>query len=360
METINVLCTARFTDEQLRKLKDVSDRLAVGQITCKTADDVTAALEGENVHVLYTYAGPKTLEHAPDLKWVQLHSAGADHLIDTPIWGTDIPITTASGIHTITIGEYVIASMLAFTRHVPRMVEYRMKSEWPEGRWEKFLGRTLRGSTICIVGYGSIGREVARLAKGFGMRVLAIKNNPGERQDRGFTLPGTGDPEGAIPEAVYPPEELRDVLAGSDFVVVSLPSTKASKKMIGDKEFDAMPEHAYLVNVSRGDVIDEGALAVGAEGRPHRGSGAGRVRKGASACGQPALGTRKCDPISARIGIYTRVRRLFNRRIRREPEAVFGRRGPVEPCGSQIGLLIQGGLRNGSFLLTIIRSPCYN
>ena len=261
MEAINVLCTARFTDEQLQKLKAVSDRLAVSQITCKTADDVTAAIEGENVHVLYTFQGPKTLEHAPELKWVQLHSAGADHLIGTPLWQTDIPITTASGIHTITIGEYVVTSMLAFTRHVPRMVEYQKKSEWPEGRWDKFLGRTLRGSTICIVGYGSIGREVARLAKGFGMRVLAIKNNPDERKDRGFTLPGTGDPNGVIPEAVYPPEALRDVLSRSDFVVVSLPSTKASKKMIGEKEFDAMPNHAYLVNVSRGDVIDENALA---------------------------------------------------------------------------------------------------
>ena len=249
----------RFTEEQLDKLRAVSPHLVVRQQTCRNAEEVTAALD-EHVEVLYTVFSPTTLDVAPRLRWVQLHSAGVDHLLDTPLWHSEVTITTNSGIHATTIGEYVLASMLAFTRHLPRMLYYQQRAEWPSGRWEKFVGRELRGSTICIVGYGSIGREVARLARCLGMRVLAVKRDPENRADTGFTLPGTGDPDGSIPEVIYPPQELRQALAQSDYVVIAVPSTPATRHLIGEAELRAMPEHAYLVNIARGDVIDQEAL----------------------------------------------------------------------------------------------------
>lgn len=259
MEPINVLCTLRFTEKQLDKLRAVSPWLMVRQRTCRNAEEVTAAL-GEHVEVLYTAYSPTTLDIAPRLRWAQLHWAGADHLLDTPLWHSDVVITTASGIHVTTIGEYVLASMLAFSRRFPRMFRYQQRAEWPGGRWHKFLGRELRGSTVCIVGYGSIGREVARLAHCLGMRVLAVKRDPQNRADTGFTLPGTGDPDGSIPEAVYPPEELHRALARSDYVVLAVPSTPATRHLIGEAELRAIPEHAYLVNIARGNVVDQEAL----------------------------------------------------------------------------------------------------
>jgi len=259
VEPVHVLCTLRFTEEQLDKLRAVSPQLVVRQVTCRNAEEVTAALD-EQTEVLYTFRGPTTLEVAPRLQWVQLHSAGADHLIGTPLWQSDVRITTASGIHAVTIGEYVLGSMLAFSRHFPRMFYYQQRAEWPTRRWEKFLGRELRGSTICIVGYGSIGREVARLARCLGMRVLAVKRNPEQRTDTGFRLPGTGDPDGSIPEAIYPPEALHDALRQSDYVVVAVPSTPTTHHLIGEAELRAMPSHAYLINIARGNVVDQAAL----------------------------------------------------------------------------------------------------
>jgi phosphoglycerate dehydrogenase-like enzyme len=249
----------RFTEEQLDKLRAVSPRLVVRQQTCRNAEEVTAALD-EHVEVLYTLFSPTTLDVAPRLRWVQLHSAGVDHLLDTPLWHSEVTITTNSGIHVTTIGEYVLASMLAFSRHLPRMLDYQQRAEWPSGRWEKFVGRELRGSTICIVGYGSIGREVARLARCLGMRVLAVKRDPENRADTGFTLPGTGDPDGSIPEVIYPPQKLHQALAQSDYVVIAVPSTPSTRHLIGEAELRAMPNHAYLVNIARGDVVDQDAL----------------------------------------------------------------------------------------------------
>ncbi len=259
MEPINVLGTLRFTEEQLDKLRAVSPRLEVRQETCHNAGEVTKAMN-EKVEVLYTFNAFTTLEVASKLRWVQLHSAGADHLIDNQLWLSDVIITTSSGIHATTISEYVIASMLAFTRRFPRMFHFQQKSQWASDRWKNFVGREMRGSTICIVGYGSIGREVARIARCLGMRVLAVKRDPQKRIDTGFTLPGTGDPDGSIPETIYLPQELHQALAQSDYIVLTVPSTAATRRLIGREELRAMPDHAYLVNISRGNVVDQEAL----------------------------------------------------------------------------------------------------
>jgi phosphoglycerate dehydrogenase-like enzyme len=254
-----VLCTLRFKEGQLNRLRQVSPALEVRQQTCRNADEVSEALTTRD-EILYTFFSPTSLAVAPNLKWVQLHSAGADHLLDTPLWQSDIPITNASGVHATTIGEYVIGSMLAHSRHFPRLFAHQQRAEWPENRWQKFVGQELRGKTLCVVGYGSIGREVARLASAFGMRVVAVKNNPRWRRDRGFCLPGAGDPEGRIPETIYGPRQLDKALAQVDYVVVTVPSTPQTRPLIKDQALRTMPRHAYLVNVSRGDVLDQEAL----------------------------------------------------------------------------------------------------
>lgn len=259
MKPTQVLCTLRFTDTQLDKLRAVSSRLIVTQETARSSDDVTRSLN-QDVEVLYAIHPPTTLEDAPGLKWLQLHTAGADHIIDTPVWNSDVIITSASGIHVTAIGEYVLAQMLALSRRLPRMIDCQRRAEWPSGRWNKFVGRELRGSTVGVIGYGSIGREVARLASSFGVRVLAVKRSPKKRADSGFTLPGAGDLDGTIPEAFYAPEQLRTVLAQSDYVVLAVPSTDKTVKMIGETELRAMPDHAYLINIARGDIIDQEAL----------------------------------------------------------------------------------------------------
>lgn len=257
---IKTLCTLRFTEQQLDRLRAVSPRLVVEQRTCHDAQEVGEALD-EGTEVLYTFHLPDDLlSKAPRLRWVQLHSAGVNHLLGHPVMKSNVLITTSSGIHATPIAEYAFASMLAWSHRLPKVLYYQNRHEWPKGRWGIFVGQELRGATLGIVGYGSIGREVGRIGKCFGMRVVAAKRSVGEVTDTGYRVPGTGDPEAQVLDRIHPPERLAEMLAECDFVVVSVPLTPETKGLIGEEELRAMKPNAYLVNVSRGGIVDEPAL----------------------------------------------------------------------------------------------------
>jgi phosphoglycerate dehydrogenase-like enzyme len=191
---------------------------------------------------------------------VQMHIAGIDDLLDHPIMKSDILLTTASGIHATTIAEYVFTSILAFNRRLPQMLYYQSGREWPQGRWHLFARAELRGSTLGIVGYGSIGREVGRIARCFGMRVVATKRSVSQMRDVGYVAQGTGDREGTLLDEVFLPERLSEMLGLCDYVVVAVPLTPETRKLIGEAELRAMKSSAYLVNISRGETLDEAAL----------------------------------------------------------------------------------------------------
>jgi len=262
MEPIQVLCTMRFSDDLLAQLRAVSPRLHIEQETCHNAAEVAAALKDRRgVEILYGLNMPDDLlSLAPGLRWVQLHSAGADHLKGHPLMESDVAITTTSGIHAVPIAEYVMASILAYRWRVPLWTSCQRDRRWPAGRWAIYSRPELRDSTIGILGYGSIGREVARLARAFGMRVLALSRS-GKRPDGGYLQEGIGDPEGEIPERIYRMEGLAELLPRCDYVVVALPLTPATTHIIGEAELRAMKPTAYLVNIARGAIIDEAALA---------------------------------------------------------------------------------------------------
>jgi len=215
--------------------------------------------------VLYAGAPPADLARAPALKWVQLHMAGVNALADHPLYTkTALPLTTASGVHAATIAEYAVTALLALAHRVPRMVEWQARGAWPpdEQRWPLFVPSEVRGATLGVIGYGSIGRELARIAKGaFAMRVLACKRDPSRRADDGYCLPGTGDPEGALPDEWLGPGQLDSLLAGSDAVVLCAPLTRETRGLIDDAALRRMKPSAYFINVGRGASVDETALA---------------------------------------------------------------------------------------------------
>jgi len=262
MNPIQVLMTLRFTEAQLNRIRAVSPRLRVIQKSVPEGHDgldVSELFTGDE-EILYGFMPPRDLSRAPNLKWVQLHSAGINHLKDHPIWQSQVRVTTASGIHAVPIGEFAIALMLALARKLPLMTRKQERAEWPRGKWNLFLGTELHGKTLGIVGYGSIGRHAARIAKpGLGMRILALSRS-GQRRDAGYCEPGVGDPEGLLPDAWFTLAQLNDLLAQSDFVLVATPLTDETRNLIGEKELRAMKPSAFIVNIARGGIINEAAL----------------------------------------------------------------------------------------------------
>src|SRR5258705_13904305 len=191
--------------------------------------------------------------------------AGVNALADHPLYTkTAIPLTTTSGVHAATIAEYAVTMLLALAHRVPRMVEWQGRGGWPrdEQRWPLFVPAEVRGATLGIIGYGSIGRELARIAKSaFAMTVLASKRDPSRRADDGYALPGTGDPEGLLPDEWLGHAELDSLLARSDVVVLCAPLTPETRGLIGAKALARMKPSAFFINVGRGASVDELALA---------------------------------------------------------------------------------------------------
>jgi phosphoglycerate dehydrogenase-like enzyme len=255
---LNVLVTMRFDRTQLDRLRAVSPEISVSQADPDAADYA-------KTHVLYAGAPPRDLSRAPALRWVQLHMAGVNALADHPLYtDTTLPLTTTSGVHAATIAEYAVTMLLALAHRVPRMVEWQGRGGWPpdEQRWPLFVPSEVRGATLGIIGYGSIGRELARIAtSAFGMTVLALKRDPSRRADDGYCLPGTGDPEGRLPAEWLGPAQLDSLLARADVVVLCAPLIAETRGLIGEAALRRMKPSAYFINVGRGASVDEPALA---------------------------------------------------------------------------------------------------
>ena len=253
-----VLTQASMPDAFIESLRAVSPRLVVEHRTAHTLEELgDEAMRG--VEVLYTTMVMPSPEQAPDLRWVQGHFAGVERFLGHPLFQR-AALTTSSGIHAPAMAEYVLMMVLAFAHHLPRMIHYQRQSEWPKGRWELFAPRELCGSTIGIVGYGSIGREVARLARTFGMRVLASKRDVTRAGDTGWRLPGIGDAAAEHVDRLYPAGALHAMLSECDYVALTVPLTPETHHLIGEAELKRMKPDAVLINVSRGGVIDEAAL----------------------------------------------------------------------------------------------------
>ncbi|GAB4547657.1 MAG: D-2-hydroxyacid dehydrogenase [Anaerolineae bacterium] len=260
-EPINVLVLVDFSDATLNRLKGLSPRLKITKLAARAANDVPREIWA-TTEILYTHRPLPEPEQALKLRWIQLHFAGVDSIIEAPIFQNEgIILTSASGIHASTIAEFSFAMILAHARKIPLMLKSQRNAEWAENRFELFMPRELRGSTLGIIGYGSIGRAAARLGKAFGMNVLASKRNvmqPAAINE--YEEPGVGDPTGELVDRLYPPQAVRSMLAESDFVLCTLPLTSETRGSINAEVISAMKPHAFFVNIGRGGVVDEEAL----------------------------------------------------------------------------------------------------
>ena len=259
-DTVQVLSTMAFPVEWLDRLRAISPRLVVAQQTATAAaelpNDVWARTD-----VLYTGSAFPENGWAPRLRWVQLDTSGVDHVRDTALWGSDVEITTLNGVAPSNMAEFATMMMLAFGHHLRPMIEHQQRREWPTfaERWDRFMPSELRGATVGVVGYGSIGREIGRVCHALGMRVLAMRRSGGRVREtfRITDLEGSLYPE---PDRTYTPHQLAEMLPECDYVVLVVPHTAESTNMIDEAAFRAMKPSAMLINIARGGVVDEAAM----------------------------------------------------------------------------------------------------
>jgi phosphoglycerate dehydrogenase-like enzyme len=154
------------------------------------------------------------------------------------------------------VGEYILMMLLAFSHRLPDLIEYQRRGVWPKDRWERFSPLELRSSTVGIVGYGSIGRQVARLLYPLGAKVLAIKLDGRHPEDTGYTIDGLGDVSGDYIHRLYPSEALRSMARECDFLIISVPLTSRTQGLINAEVFDSMKPSAFLIDISRGGVVN--------------------------------------------------------------------------------------------------------
>lgn len=257
---MKIVSTYTLTPAQRRILEESSGGAEIRDQTCRSAQETAALMRG-GCDVLLAFRLPDDpLGCAPELKWIQLLSAGADRALNGPLRDASLPVTTASGIHATPIAEYVIASMLAYSHRLHVAMRAQLKRQWiRQGEFMATMDE-LRGKTLGVLGYGSIGRETARIAQALGLRVLALKRHPDSRADPGWVPKGVGDPDGLIPERFYGPAERQAILAESDYLAVTLPLTAETRRFLGAQEIAAIKPAAYIVNIGRGEVIDQAAL----------------------------------------------------------------------------------------------------
>jgi phosphoglycerate dehydrogenase-like enzyme len=183
------------------------------------------------------------VERSPRLRWIHSASAGVDRVATAIVRDRGLIVTNARGVFSRPIAEYVVMMSLAVARRLPQLLELQR-----ERTWQPLRGRELAELTIGIVGYGSIGVEVARLLAPFGCRILATRRHP-ER--------GAGE---ATNVEIHPLDELEHVLRESDIVVVAAPLTDETAGLIGAEQLSQMREDGWLINIARGRLIDELSL----------------------------------------------------------------------------------------------------
>lgn len=190
---------------------------------------------------------------APRLRWVHALSAGVESLTFPEIQASDTIITNSRGIHGIPVSEHVFALMLAFTRGLNLLIRNQ-----GAGLWERVPTDEIHEKTVGIVGLGSIGREIAKKAKGLGMEVVATKR---EMTSEIFV------------DKLYKPEQLHEMLEIADFVVVALPLTEQTSGLFTLQEFTAMKRSAYFINIARGTIVKETDLTAALRQGLIRGAG---------------------------------------------------------------------------------------
>jgi phosphoglycerate dehydrogenase-like enzyme len=218
----------------------LAERFPDLEVAAGTAGDVLDRHLAD-AEVLLAFRFPvERLSEARRLRWVQLTSAGADHLLDGRQALGGVTVTNTRGIHVAVMADYALGVMVMLQWGFPRLLRQQRARVWQQQSTEPLAGKRLG-----VVGVGAIGGEIARRGAAIGMEVLGVRRVPG--------------PVAGV-SRMFGPDGLAEMLPLADFVVLAVPGTPATRHLLGDAELRRMRPGAFLVNLARGNVVDEAAL----------------------------------------------------------------------------------------------------
>jgi phosphoglycerate dehydrogenase-like enzyme len=254
---MRLLLQAPVDPGTIERLRALSTELEIVDVSADESFDFDE-LSDPALEIIVGRQTPADLTRVPALRWLQTGSAGVDHLAADPPWAKGILVTNARGVFAIPIAEYVSGAILRINQPLGRWGADQATHTWPVD--DEPLAAIARGKTAVLVGYGSIGREVARQLAALGLRIVAVKPRPEVRADTSYRVPGTGDPDGSIPDRIVGVDGLAGEAREADYLVLTLPLTPGSRGIIDAAVLAGLPATAWLINVSRGALVDENAL----------------------------------------------------------------------------------------------------
>ncbi|NOZ75663.1 MAG: hypothetical protein GXO90_09905 [FCB group bacterium] len=242
-ETPLVLITDPLDPKGIQILENAG--LKVGIFTDKTGPEYEAARSQASGWIVRsgTRLTEKELENAPALKVIGRAGVGVDNVDLEAATRRGIPVMNTPDVNTTSVAEHTIALMLALSRHIPQANASLMRGEWDRSRW---IGTEIYGKTLGIIGLGKIGREVARRSEAFGMHLLGFDPfiQPSDLNNLNISL-----------------TNLETVFSDSDFITLHIPMNNRTRGLIGSAELKSMKPTCRLINVARGGIVDENALA---------------------------------------------------------------------------------------------------
>ena len=195
----------------------------------------------------------------PRLRWVQVRSAGVDHMAADPPWLKGLLVTNARGVYAVPIGEYVTGMVLRVNQPAATWSADQAAHHWPPGDRDAGRRSSAAGRRSSPATARSVARSRASCPRS-GCGSSRSRHDPRTAHDPSFRVPGTGDPDGSIPERIVADATLAEVAREADVLVVTMPLTDASRGIVGAAVIGALPAHAWLINISRGALVDEPAL----------------------------------------------------------------------------------------------------
>jgi phosphoglycerate dehydrogenase-like enzyme len=255
----HIVLDVRIQDDGLRRLQSIP-HVRVTTLEPLTLHGAPRELPAEiarDADLLVCILPPQNHAELKQLKFVQLATVGFSQLYGLDLVERGVRACNARGVFDTAIAEWNIAMMINLGRDLRGMIRNQ-----DQGRWETAdrFAYEVRGSVVGLWGYGGIGRETARQARALGMRVHALTRRGISPRGDVYAVPGTGDPEGTLPDRVFTSGQELEFLAGLDFLVLAMPHLPANTGLIGERELRALKPTAFLLNPARGPLVQEQAL----------------------------------------------------------------------------------------------------